>query len=366
MSRARNPFTPTFGVVPQFLAGRDALLDNMNRAFEDGPGDPNLCTLLIGPRGSGRTALLSCIGDEAREHGWIDTDVMAEPGMLEEILQHAEAEASQVISEPSRKHLVGVNVGEVLGLEWETEQGEPSTWRMRMEALLSKLESANSGLLITVDEVRVSVEEMVRLASAYELFIRANHSVSLVMAGLPSHVTDLVEDERVSFLRRARQQRLTLLGDADVARALRKTVERAGKEIDGDALDIAVKSSQGFPYMLQLVGYHTWEESDKPVIDARDAQRGAKAAEADFREGVLERTWHEMSAGNQAFARAMLPDANGSTLTSVAERLGRKTNYTSTFKRRLLQQGIIGERPGNRFDFGIPLMREFFAEQNVG
>ena len=34
----RNPFTPSFGMVPPFLAGRDRLLREMARAFEDGPG----------------------------------------------------------------------------------------------------------------------------------------------------------------------------------------------------------------------------------------------------------------------------------------------------------------------------------------
>ena len=86
---SRNPFTPTFGIVPPYLAGRDALLSAMGNAFEAGLGDPNLCTLLIGPRGSGKTALLSCIGDEARERGWIVVNAVAEGGMLQDILQHA-------------------------------------------------------------------------------------------------------------------------------------------------------------------------------------------------------------------------------------------------------------------------------------
>ena len=94
MPRYRNPFTPTFGIVPPFMAGRDALLDFMSSAFENGLGDPNLCTLLIGPRGSGKTALLSCIGNEAREQGWAVVDAVAETGMLEDIVQHTEAEVS--------------------------------------------------------------------------------------------------------------------------------------------------------------------------------------------------------------------------------------------------------------------------------
>ena len=57
--RLESPFTPGFGSVPPHLAGREGLLEDMRRAFERGKGDPNLSTIIIGPRGTGKTALLS-------------------------------------------------------------------------------------------------------------------------------------------------------------------------------------------------------------------------------------------------------------------------------------------------------------------
>lgn len=366
MVRVRNPFTPTFGIVPSCMAGRDELLQTMGRAFEDGVGNPNLCTLLIGPRGSGKTALLSCIGDEAREQGWIVVDVAAEEGMLEDIIQHAQGEAAHLVGQESGRRISGVSIGDVVGLEWESAEKEPLNWRMRMEAFLQQMDQKGSGLLITVDEVRVDVEEMVRLASAYQLFIRRGHNVALVMAGLPSNVTELVEDRRVSFLRRARQYQLGIIKNTDVERAFRKTLEQASASIDDEALETAVAASHGFPYMIQLVGYCMWTESGNSLrITVEDAVLGARDAERDFRVGILDRTWNEMSKGDRAFALAMLPDDGDSTLTGVAARMGRGTNYASTYKRRLLRQGIIGERPGGTFDFDIPLMRSFLKDVQV-
>lgn len=361
----RNPFTPTFGIVPPYMAGRNELLDTMARAFENGLGDPNLCTLLIGPRGSGKTALLSCIGDEAREAGWIVVDAAAEEGMLEEIIQHVSLEASQITDTLPKKHLKGINVGDMVGLEWEEDEREKKTWRIRMEDALRQIAEKGVGLLITVDEVRVDVEEMVRLASAYQLFVRGGFNVALVLAGLPANVTDLVQDSRISFLRRARQRYLNVIGDTDVGRAFRKTIEAAGKSISEEALKIAVKASGGFPYMIQLVGYGMWAESGSSVrIDEEDAERGSATAKADFTAGVLERTWLEMSRGDRRFAQAMLPDEGPSALAEVARRMGCGTNYASTYKQRLLRRGIIGERPGSTFDFDIPLMREYLAAKS--
>lgn len=46
----KNPFTPSFGIVPEYLAGRDSMLLEMANAFRNGVGDPNLATVVIGAR----------------------------------------------------------------------------------------------------------------------------------------------------------------------------------------------------------------------------------------------------------------------------------------------------------------------------
>lgn len=91
--------------------------------------------------------------------------------------------------------------------------------------------------------------------------IREGHSVALVMAGLPSDVTDLIADERVTFLCRARQQYIGRIEDGEVKLALRRSVEAVGKTIEPEALELAAASIGGFAYMLQLVGYFMWEEA---------------------------------------------------------------------------------------------------------
>lgn len=41
-----NPFTPTFGVIPAHMAGREHIISELIRALEAGPGDPGLTTIL--------------------------------------------------------------------------------------------------------------------------------------------------------------------------------------------------------------------------------------------------------------------------------------------------------------------------------
>ena len=97
MGEYRNPFTPTFGMVPPFMAGRTYIIDDILRALDRGPGDPNLSTIFIGARGTGKTALLSYLSSEAGSHGWIAVSVAAAPGMLEDIYERTKEAAAEFI-----------------------------------------------------------------------------------------------------------------------------------------------------------------------------------------------------------------------------------------------------------------------------
>ncbi len=243
----RNPFTPTFGKVPPCMAGRQDILDAMSQAFDDGPGNPNLSTIIIGPHGSGKTALLACIATTALEHGWISARVSALPGMLEDVLERARKAASELIEPDSTTHLKGIGIPQVLEVEFSRAQTSEGNWRTRMNKLLDTLSKHDTGLLITVDEVRTDLDEMVQLAAVYQHFVQEDRKVALVMAGLPHRAAELVNDMSVSFLRRARMHRLGRLSDADVESTLRKTVLEAGGSIEDDALLACVGAAGGFP-----------------------------------------------------------------------------------------------------------------------
>lgn len=355
-----NPFTPTFGIVPPYLAGRKQLLADMSKAFASGLGNPNLSTILIGARGTGKTALLSCIESEAQEQGWISVNVSASDGMLEDVIQQAGAAAAHLVEPAPKTRITALNIGQILGIEWAFNPETQANWRSRMNALFEELAQHETGLLITVDEVDARIDEMVQLAATYQLFIREGKQVALVMAGLPAKVTDLVNDSRVTFLRRARQQHLGRINDIEVERALRKTISSSGKDISEEALQAATEATNGFAYMLQLVGYCMWEEAEEAsIIDIDHAKRGIRQAHREFERGVLQATYLELSAGDRSFLFAMLDDSHGSILTDVAARMGKSASYASNYKRRLTELGIIGDRGGKTFDFDIPFMREY-------
>lgn len=360
----RNPFTPTFGQMPPFMAGRDDVIQELLRAFENGIGDPNLSSIFVGARGTGKTALLTYLSQEAASRGWISASVTAAPGMLDDIEQRAAAAADHLTATGTERHITGFTLGQAVGLTWEQPAARPTNWRTRMTDLLDTLSAFETGLLIVVDEVRVDLDEMVQLAMVYQHFVREGRKVALLMAGLPSKVSALLRDDSVSFLRRAGYRSLGRIDDREILDALRKTVECAGRSITDDALAQAVRAIDGFPYMMQLVGYRMWEESpDATVISATDVERGAVLAAADIEHKILETTYRDLSKGDLRFLHAMLEDDGPSDVADIKERLGKKSNYVSQYKRRLMAQGILEDCGHGMLRIELPLFKDYLRRR---
>lgn len=233
-----------------------------------------------------------------------------------------------------------------------------------MEDILDALAEHDVGLLITVDEVKPDLAEMVQLASTYQHFVGEDRKVALFMAGLPSKVSSLVSDESISFLRRACRRNFGRIADADVAETLRATIEEGGRIIGDEALNVAVEAIDGFPYMMQLVGFRAWAQHPvEEEITLQDVRRGIEGAQRDFRERVLDATYYDLSAGDMRLLEAMLVDSKESRLSDLAERMGESSSYVSTYKKRLIEQGVIGEKGRSVVAFELPGMREYLVER---
>ena len=358
-----NPFTPSFGRIPPILAGRDFILNDIEQALANGGGDPNLCTLYVGPRGMGKTALMHYIAKTAGEFGWVSASTTASPGMLEDLFEQAIQASNQFVTQAGDVRIKSVGIGVLFSAEWEYRDPASGNWRTRMGKLLNQLGEQGIGLLMTVDEVKADIDELVQLVAVFQHFIGEGKKVALLMAGLPNYVSALVSHDSISFLRRAIRQRLELVSDEDVSLAMRETVEDSGKAIGDEALRMMVRATGGFPYMMQLVGFRAWQASkESGTISKKNVQDGIARARVDFKNGVLEASFNGLSAQDRVFLLAMLKDEDASTLADIAQRMGRETGYARTYKERLVSQGLIRECQRGVVTFSMPYLREYLEE----
>ena len=168
--RQANPFTPMFGRVPAYMAGREQIIDDMVLAFESADSDPNLCSIFYGARGTGKTALLAYLSYRAQQEGWITANVTASDGMLEDILQRLNESAAHLIEKPASRRVNSVGIASIGSMSWENVdiEFEGANWRTKMNALFAQLEATGTGVLIAVDEVDASFAQMTELVTTYQ------------------------------------------------------------------------------------------------------------------------------------------------------------------------------------------------------
>lgn len=360
-----NPFTPVFGKVPAYLAGRERITDEIVEAFDEGGTNPSLCSVFTGARGTGKTALLTYLGRRAERSGWVVANITAIPGMLDDILQRTEAAAAHLVSGKPARKLSGAELAAVGSLSRDNAADMPGNWRTRMEEVIDQLAETDTGLLITVDEIDNSAE-MVQLVTTYQHFVREERKVALLMAGLPYRISGLLTGKSTSFMRRAARYDLGSIPPYEVEEAFRLTVEDGGKTIQDDALAVAVQAIGGFPFMFQLVGYRAWNAArGEASVEVEHVERGARLAQAELEDRVFNATYGELSKGDRAFLRAMARDEAVSTRADIAVRLGRSASYVSTYKKRLLEAGVIEELRDGALKFSLPGFGDYVRSRDI-
>lgn len=354
-----NPFTPTFGEIPLHLAGRTTLLSELKRAYSSKKRHPSLTMAITGARGTGKTALLAAAADEAEAVGWIAARATALPGMLDDILISAQREGSHLINPPSA-HLSSIEIGGAFSASWENTQ-RPTNWRNEITHLLNQLEDAGTGLLFVIDEVQPQLPEMVQLAAVYQLLVTEGHKVALLMAGLPNNILSLEKDKQVSFLRRSQKRRLARISNVEVEQAIRRTIEENGRFVSDEALQKMTEAADGFPFMIQLVGFHVWESSTSQEIDLQAACSGIEIAESELLENIVKVTYSELSKGDRAYLEAML-QLDAPYNSDIATKMGKTNSYALQYKNRLMSQGVIEEDFDGSLSFQMPLMESFLKD----
>lgn len=357
-----NPFTPTFGHVPFALAGRSEYIDDVIGGLANRPGDPNRSTVFVGPRGSGKTVLLTAIAREAQEQGWISVSVSARNGMLDEVVSQLKSRAVHLLPDEQDFDVTALKAGPV-GFTREMRR-ESSTWRTRIESMVETLNEQGVGLLFTIDEVNPQCEEFSTFVDAYQHFVRDERDVALMLAGLPGRVSALLLDESVSFIRRAFQRPMDPIPQVEVEQALYDTIVANGRTIDDRALVMAAEAAGGFAFAIQLVGYYLWRQGEGAGrLEPRDAERAIELARREMERSVFAPTIRELRPREAQYLQAMAEDEGPSTTSDIARRVGISMTNASNIRRRLIEHGIISEVRMGLVEFEMPMLKEYLIAQ---
>ncbi len=356
-----NPFRPTAGATPPDIIGRTGVLDEFEYGLDIRSGAPGLLSIITGARGIGKTVMLGVAEDMARAKGWVVISETATAGFLGRLGKAMEHAADELGDGPPRRRITGISAGG-FSIATSLPPEQQLDWRQLGEELLGHLEAQKTGLLITVDEIHAADRsELAQLAASVQHFIRDGLPVALVFAGLPAAVSDLLNEGVATFLRRADRIDLHAAAVGEVKASYLETFNDAGFTLSPALARQAAEATDGYPFLIQLVGYHLWQlaEVGSGTIDAEDVQKATRVARRRNTRVVIEAALSEASSKDLDFLLAMAVDDGPSSIAEVGTRMGDKRNTSGNYRSRLIAAGLAEPAGRGNIRFAIPGLREY-------
>lgn len=358
-------FQPTFGNRPEKYIGRDGIIEQFLEGLREPIGSRNRCTLFLGQRGMGKTALLLELGDRAQAEGYVVARVTAHEGMPSAIIEQFQLNGSKFFDNDKRK-LTGVNAG-VLGFSFGLTFSEAAQrqygFRSKMSLLCDRLAEKGEGALILIDEVHSSAA-MREVASAYQELVGDRKNVAIAMAGLPHAVSSVLNDKVLTFLNRAPRVELGLISINMIRAYFERAFKTVGIGATDEILDRAAMATRGFPYLMQLIGYYLIQYTpDGASITDSIMDKVEQAALGDLDENVFKPILNPLSDNDLVFLRAMARLGGTVTTSRLQAAVGRKGPSLQTYRKRLIEGGVIESPRRGELVFAVPYLDEYLLKE---
>lgn len=360
-------FQPTFGNRPVQYIGRDGIIDRFIEGLKEPIGSRNRCTLFLGQRGMGKTALLLELSDRAQKEGYIVARVTAHEGMPQAIIEQFQLNGSQLFNDEKRK-ITGVTAGALgftFGLTFSDAAERQYGFRAKMSLLCDKLAEKGKGALILIDEVHTS-PAMREVASAYQELVGDRKNIAIAMAGLPHAVSGVLNDNVLTFLNRAVKIELGLISTNLIRAYYNRAFRTLDIKISDEMLERAAKATRGFPYLMQLIGYYIiqYTPEGESVTEAMMNKVEATAMN-DMDDNVFKPILTPLSDNDKVFLLALARCNGTATTNELQAKLGKKGPAIQPYRKRLIEAGVIESPRRGELVFAVPYLAEYLQKNGI-
>lgn len=319
----QNPFTTTFSKAPEYTYITtnqiDEILENLSYEY---PSES--VYKITGVRGSGKTVILAKIEEELRsepnrEKGWLVFDL-----------------------NPARDML-----GQIAAMLHKAGFGKRNTFdiSVEIESMLQQVKEKGKKILVGIDEVSKTAE-MIKFASEYGRWLRANYPVYLVCTGLYENIQEVSNVKNLTFFRRA-----TTIKTEPLNLARMSEMYKYRLNINHDEAREMAKCTKGYAYAFQKLGaLYLKKRSDESL------EHLIPELKAELFAYSYEKIWEEMTETDR-FLVSLLTSKDEYKREEVLKLMGERSGNYSMYRDRLLKRGVLEGRQAY-----ISLALPFFAD----
>ena len=321
----RNPFVLNFGKVPSQYISRELIIDEITQEMFDEDAQNN-CFMLTGTRGSGKTVTMTAIEKRVLEsEDWIVIRLNVERNMLESLVGKL-YDSREFMTKFVDANLNLSKFGIGLNLASKSPVADIES---ALEIMLREIKKKKKKLLVSVDEVS-NTAFMREFASSFQIMIREDLPIFLLMAGLYENISNLKNEKNLTFLYRTPQYEMEPLNLTLIASRYSKLfgIKREA------AMDMAI-ITKGYPFAYQAMGKYVWEDANHEVTD----MVLAKFDEA-LSHYVYKKMWSELSEKDRWFM-SFIVKKDVMPVSELLELTKQKKNEFSQYRERLRDKGLI-------------------------
>jgi len=314
-----NQFDPRFGKRPARFAGRDDVLRDISAALYD-PEEQERVTILSGIKGSGKSAILAEVRSEAGQNGF-------------------------VFAEPLR------------------------------DGNIPKAPSSGAGTgaatVFIIDDANIEMPGVKAFLVDFSRRVNKGEDIRLILAGLPHDIDEIIKEDELSYLRRAGRISLGNLHTDEIlvlfSEAFEESNTEPGYEERTDltresVLRRASDATDGYPYMIQLIGYYLSKEKN---LDDKAVDKAIFLAKIELYKNVHGPITGGLSSKDRMFLWAMSQDEGRSEFGEIAKRMDVSTGYASKYRERLINAGVIYSSGYGELAFTLPFMKEYIEKEFI-
>lgn len=347
MNKKNNPFNISFGEEPNSIIDRPIEFENIISSFDSEFTDTKI-KIITGIRGCGKTVLLTRVKDYFNnKSNWITVDLTQYSNMLEQL-------AGKLYEDGKLKRLflkTEFNFSfKGVGL---TIQGDNPIGNIEslLDRIFIHLNKKKVKVLVLIDDVSNN-DYLKQFIQSYQVFIRSRYNVFLLMSGLYENISDLQNNDNLTFLLRAPKVKLFNLNLRAIAIAYKKYL----KLDDGEAIELA-KTTKGYAYAFQLIGNTLYKNNSRKLSEDEMGY-----IDTELETNVYSKIWESLSFTDKKMAFTLLETNKTS---EIIKSMGINNAKFQVYRKRLIDNGIVDDSTRGVLYFCLPRFKEFVQFQKA-
>ena len=318
-----NPFTITFGKQPDKYIYRYEDTDRIVSTF-NAENAVSQTFLIEGIRGSGKTVLMTTVARLLEsDRDWIVVNLNPAMDLLSGFAMRLSAACDSKPDIVNKGFSISA-AGFGIGINGDGKITDPVGM---IEKILKNLLKKKKRVLITIDEV-LHDNNMKIFASQFQIFIRQDYPLFLIMTGLYENIYEIQNDPALTFLLRSPKITTGPLSLLQITRQYRDIFD-----IDEESANELANNTKGYAFAFQALGASYWN----------NRKNGMKAVLEEFDDllddFVYKKIWSALTQKEREIVNA-IGETEAKT-GEICKRLSMNSSTLSKYREGLIKKGII-------------------------